>query len=226
MKGHIRPRGKNTWAIKYEIGRDPGTGKRRSKWVTVHGSKRDAQIELRRILHEIDANQHVEPSKLTVGVYLERWLADYAEHHVSAKTFERYAEIARKHLIPALGAYQLAKLSPLHIQGYYSEALAHGRRDGQGGLSAQTVKHHHRLLSQALRRAVRWRLVARNVCEDVDPPRPVRSEIRILDHAESARFLRAAEGSTCCPVGSSYRLRDRRSAVFRSRSPLPARASH
>ena len=56
MKGHIRPRGKNTWAIKYEIGRDPGTGKRRSKWVTVHGSKRDAQIELRRILHEIDAD--------------------------------------------------------------------------------------------------------------------------------------------------------------------------
>lgn len=194
MKGHIRPRGKNTWAIKYEIGRDPKTGKRRSKWVTVHGAKRDAQRELRRILHEIDNNQHIEPSCMTLAEYLETWLADYARNRVSAKTFERYTEIARKHLIPALGGHQLVKLTPLHIQSYHGDALAEGRIGSKGGLSAQTVLHHHRLLSQALKRAVRLQLLVRNPCDAVDPPRPARREIKILDHPETARLLKKTEG--------------------------------
>ncbi len=193
MKGHIRARGKNTWAIKYELDPDPATGKRRSKWVTVHGTKRDAQKELRRILHEIDNNQHVEPSRLTVGDFLEQWLADHAQHNVGRKTFERYAEIVRKHLIPALGNHQILKLSPLQIQAYYSEALTNGRCDGTGGLSKQTVKHHHRLLSQALRQAVRWQLLTRNPCEQVDPPRPDHTEMSMVNHAEAARLLKGAE---------------------------------
>ncbi len=195
MKGHIRARGRNTWAIKYDIGRDPKTGKRRSKWVTVHGSKRDAQRELRRLLHELDTGTQVEPSRLTVGEFLERWLADYAQHNVSAKTNERYGEIVRKHLVPALGAHQLTKLTPLHVQQYYSEALKRGRLDGKGPLSAQTVKHFHRLLSQALKHAVRWQLLARNVCEAVDPPSPIRRKVPALPATELATLLRRFDGT-------------------------------
>ena len=45
--------------------------------------------------------------------------------------------------IPALGAIPLSQLTPQDLQTYYGEKLASGRRDGKGGLSPRTVRHHH-----------------------------------------------------------------------------------
>ncbi len=194
-RGMIRRRGRSSWEIRVDAGRDPLTGKRRLRYKTVRGGKRDAQKELTRLLHELDDGVDIEPNRMTVAEYLEHWLDAAAKPAVSRKTFERYAEIVRTQLIPALGHIKLAKLKPLHIQEAHSRALENGRRDGRGGLSAQTVKHHHRILSQALRQAVRWQLLARNPAEAVDPPSPARREMLVLDEAELAKLLRAAEGT-------------------------------
>ncbi len=194
MRGHIRQRGQRSWAIVLDLGRD-ARGKRRQKWHKVAGTKRDAQRELTRLLRDLDTGTYVEPSQMTVGTYLEKWLRDYAKTNVSAKTFERYAEIARVHLIPALGHLPLARIQPLHIQDYYSVALESGRRDGHGGLSAQTVLHHHRLLRAALRQALKWQLLGRNPADAVEPPRPKRPEMRVLDAAETGRLVASTKGT-------------------------------
>jgi integrase len=203
MSGNITRRGAHSWRLKFEAcERDPVTGKRRTRYVTVRGTKKDAQRELNRLLSLVDSGFYVEPSTLSVAEYLERWLMDHAQHRVSAKTFERYAEIARKHLIPALGSHRLPKLSPLHIQAYYSDALTKGRvRTLRSGiqemlppLAARTVKHHHRILSEALKQGVRLRLLQHNPCADVDPPRPKHAEMKIIDQARSADLLKAAKG--------------------------------
>ena len=194
MKGHIRKRGKSSWAIVLDLGRD-GAGKRHQKWHTVRGTKKDAERELARLITEINTGDYVEPSRMLVREYLERWLRDYAEHSVSPKTYERYDEIIRSHIVPALGGYELSKLRPLHIQGFYTAAITSGRKDGNGGLSAQTVLHFHRLLHRALGQAVRWQLLARNPAEAVEPPRPQRTEMRALDDAQIALLLKSLEGS-------------------------------
>ncbi len=194
MKGHIRKRGKESWAIKIDIGRDPETGKRRTKWHTVRGGKRDAQRELNRLLAALDANEYVEPSRTTVAEFLQQWL-DTVKPSVRPKTFERYADIVHHHLVPALGTHVLSKLQPVHISTAWSKALESGRRDGKGGLSAQSVKHHHRILSQALKQAVRWQMIARNPAKDVEPPRPVRKEMRILTPKETGVLLDAIGGT-------------------------------
>lgn len=194
MRGHIRRQGRKSWAVVLDIGFDR-RGRRRQKWHTVRGTKRDAEQELSRILRELDTGTYVEPTRLTVGEFLEQWLESHARRAVSAKTFERYAEIARKHLIPALGAHRLVDLRPLHVQTCYGEALVSGRRDGRGGLSAQTVVHHHRVLKQALKQAVRWQLLARNPADAVDPPRAQPTQPLALDEAATATLLRAAAGS-------------------------------
>ncbi len=200
MKGHIRARGKNSWTVKFDVGRDPITGKRLTRWHTVHGGKREAQRKLAELIHAANEGTYVEPTRVTVAEYLGRWLA-HARSRVAARTFERYEEIARKHLVPALGGLRLAKLAPMHVQAYYADALAHGRRRRKdnhdapdAGLSAQTVKHHHRVLSQALRQAVRWQMLGRNPCDAVQAPRPVRRDMRTLDHAQSAALIKAADG--------------------------------
>lgn len=194
MRGHVRKRGKGSWAIVLDLGRD-ANGKRKQKWITVRGSEKDAERELARLLHEMNTGQFVEPSKMTVAEYLRHWLEAYAKVNVRAKTFERYAEIVEKALIPALGCHRLAKLQPLHIQTFYSKALLEGRRDGRGGLSPQTVLHYHRVLREALQQAVRWQLLVRNPTDAVEPPRVQRQEVQVLDEKQTAYLLRACEGS-------------------------------
>jgi integrase len=137
---------------------------------------------------------YVEPSRMTVREYLEDWLA-HAKTTVAAKTHERYAEIVRLHLAPALGHYALPKLQPLHIQRHYAEALCSGHLNGKGGLSAQTVLHHHRVLHKALDGAVRLLLLARNPTDAVDPPRPQQKQARAMDEDQSAALLAALNGS-------------------------------
>ncbi len=124
------------------------------------GTKKDAQRELNRILHEIDEGAFVDATRETVGDYLDRWLHNYAKTNVAGKTYERYSEIVTGHLKPALGKIILKDLKPLHLQGYYSDALESGRLDGTGGLAPRTVHHHPTILSEALRQAVRWRMLA------------------------------------------------------------------
>jgi integrase len=77
----------------------------------------------------------------------------------------------------------------------YTRALENGRLDEPGGLSPQTVLHHHRLLHRALEQAVKWQLLVRNPCDAVEPPTPAPVEMRALTGAESIQLLQAAEGT-------------------------------
>jgi len=193
-KGHIRPRGRGAWELKYDVGTDPATGRRVTKYRTVRGAKRDAQRELRNILTAIEDGTLTDPGKLTVGGWLQQWL-DEAQHTVAPKTLQRYREIVELHLTPALGLIPLGKLQPAHIQAYYSQALASGRRDGLGGLSPQTVVHHNRVLHRAMRRARALRLVPGNPVEDVSKPKVDRPEIEVMEPTEAVKLLATARST-------------------------------
>jgi integrase len=69
-----------------------------------------------------------------------------------------------------------------------------GRKCGQG-LTAQTVLHIHRTLSQALAHAVKTGVLFKNPAEQVKPPRPPRREVALLSKAEVAALLHAAEST-------------------------------
>jgi len=61
MKGHIRERSPGHWAIVLEI-RDAETGKRKRKWHSFKGTKREAQIERSRLIAELAGGNYVETS--------------------------------------------------------------------------------------------------------------------------------------------------------------------
>jgi integrase len=65
---------------------------------------------------------------------------------------------------------------------------------------AKTVLQHHRLLSEALSYAIKWGLVARNVAQVVDPPRPVNREMRTLDREGVRAFLEVARSTGYYPL--------------------------
>src|SRR5215831_21149273 len=193
MTGHIRQRSPRSFELRYSLGTDPATGKRKIATATVRGTRKDAEKELRRLLRSLDTGEHVDPNRITVREWLETWIGA-VRSEVAPKTHERYGEIVNHFLAPALGNLQLAKLAPVHIQEAYNRWAASGRRDGKpGGLSPQTRRHIHRILSAALTRAVEQQLLARNPCDVFKKrlPKVERREMVTLTAEQSARLLDA-----------------------------------
>ena len=187
MRGHLRERSPGHWAIVIDV-RDALTGERKRRWHSFKGTKREAQIERSRLITELNAGIAVKPSRTTVAQYLDNWL-EHIKPQVAPRTHERYGEIVRTYLAPAFGATLLTKLQPMAISSAYAGLLSGGRRKGGGGLAPRSVGHCHRVLSQALRQAVRWRMLPRNPCDEVDPPRVERATMNVWDVATMSTAL-------------------------------------
>jgi integrase len=119
----------------------------------------------------------------------------YARTKVSGKTFERYKQIVENDLIPGIGSINLHKLQPLQIENLYAEQRKSGRKNGKGGLSEQTILHHHRVLRKALAQAVRWNLLVANPADRVNPPRVRDTEVKPIDEMQCAWLIEVAQGT-------------------------------
>jgi integrase len=193
--GHIRQRSSGSFEIRYSLGTDPATGKRRMATATVKGNRRAAEKELRRLLRTLDTGEHVDPTRMTVRGWLTAWLATVREE-VSPKTHERYSEIVDNFLVPELGALPIAKLTAGHIQTAYTKWATEGRRDGKmGALSPRTRRHIHRIFNCALARAVEQQVLARNPCDAFRKrlPKVERREMVTLSPEQSAYLLEGIE---------------------------------
>src|SRR5215471_6776861 len=195
--GHIRQRSPGSFELRYDLAPDPATGERKTVTTTVRSSRKDAERELRRLLHAVDTGEHIDPHRMSVREWLATWLGAIRQQ-VAPRTAERYGEIVDNFLAPAFGSLQLAKLTPAHIQQAYSEWASGGRRDGKvGGLSPQTRRHIHRILSAALGRAVEQQLIARNPCDMFRKrlPKVERREMVTLTAEQSAKLLEGVRHS-------------------------------
>jgi integrase len=128
-----------------------------------------------------------DDEKVTVGVYLDRWLNDSVRGSVRQSTFDRDSYLVRVHINPILGRIKLKKLTALDVQGFYRNRL-------DFGLSASTVNKIHSVLHKALSQAVKWNMIPRNVAEMANAPRPTPEEMRPLSAEETRRLLDAVHG--------------------------------
>jgi integrase len=158
MRGSIRTRYKGSWNIILDMGYrpDPETGKPRrvQKWYTVRGTKRDAEKKLAELLHQANRNELVEPTKMTLGQWLDEWLETAIKPpNKRFLTYRSYRSVIHRHLMPVLGALRLQQLQPSDIQRYYTETP----------LAPSSLAQHHAVLSAALKAAQMQGLVTRNV---------------------------------------------------------------
>ena len=170
MNGSIRRRGKGTYELTIDLGKD-SNGRRQRKFVNVKGTRKEADRKLRDILASLDKGLPVDAGKVSLSEMLQRWMRDYVVPNTRARTAERYESDIRLHIEPSLGHIQLSRLSPADIQAMEARLL-------EGGKSARSVQHIHAVLRESLKHALRWGLVFRNPAEAVDPPRPSRPEIQ------------------------------------------------
>lgn len=198
MTGNITRRGRSSWRLKFEGGeRDSVTGKRQTRYVTVRGTKKEAQAELIRLLAGVENGTAVEPSRVTVAEYVRGWLDGV--DNLAGKTRERYRQLAEQQIIPHLGAVPLQKLRPAQLADWHATLLKSGGKGGKP-LSARTVGHAHRVLHTALARAARLETIGRNVAAVVKPPKVEAEEVEILTAAQIREVLTKLQGHALYPI--------------------------
>jgi integrase len=152
MRGTIIRRGTQSWRLKFDVERsecERSGGKRETRYVTVRGSKRDAQIKLAELLASVGQGSFVEPHKTTVAAFVRARVDQWeAAGDITARTAQRYRQLVEHQIVPELGAKALQKLKPLDIEDWHT-ALR------KGGLAARTIGHAHRVLGKALADAER-----------------------------------------------------------------------
>jgi integrase len=173
------------WVASISLGYD-GEG-RRVRRVVYGATKGEVQEKLRRLQTEAVSGLLAEAGRLTVGEYLQRWLDNTAKARVRPTTFARYEQLIRLHLKPILGGVRLGKLGAIHVEALYAEME---RRDA----SAWTRRMAGVLLTNALRQAVRLKLIPFNPAADIAKARPNDREMKFLTESQARRFLEAARG--------------------------------
>jgi integrase len=182
MKGHIQQRGKKSWRLKFDAGRDSTTGKRKIQYVTFRGSKREAQNKLAALIASVTNATYVEPAKTTVAQHVSaRIHAWEASGQISARTAQRYRELLKGQIEPHIGQNAVQKLRPVDVELWHIALASNGRAKGKGGIAPRTIRHAHRVLSQALKDAVTdGDLLSKNVAALKPPPKVADEEMVIV----------------------------------------------
>jgi len=188
-EGSIHRRADGRWVAVLDLGWS--NGKRRRKYV-YGDTRREAAAKLQRVKDDVSRAGSPSDDRITVERYLRDWLAA-VKPSLRPSTYSKYESALRLHVYPTLGRQPLGRLSPQQVSGMYAELLAQG-------LSQQSVVHVHRILHRALKHAVRWGVVARNVTDAVDPPRVARREMLVLTPQQVRQLLAGAAGSDLRPL--------------------------
>ena len=116
-----------------------------------------------------------------VKQYLEYWLENVHKPTIRVGSYLVYRTILNNHLLPASGHITLQKLTPEQGESLYAKKL-------KEGLAPKRIAGMHGLLHKALDKAVRWGLLARNVCDGISPQRVRRHEITVMTEEQARRL--------------------------------------
>jgi integrase len=128
-----------------------------------------------------------DPSAITVGDLLDRWLEEAVALTVRPRTLASYRYIVRVHLAPGLGAIPLVELRVADVQTFLNAKAA-------SSLAPRTVGYLRGVLRQALGYAERMDLIGRNVARLARPPRVPRRPVSPLTMDEARAFMAAVAG--------------------------------
>jgi integrase len=180
------------WVVRLDLGYVQGRRKRVTRYAS---SEREALAELKRLHREFGAGRLVvKAGQMTVAEYVDYWLAELLPGTVKASTEASYADMTRRHIVPAIGHLSLSKLSRDDVRRFVRQ-LARTRSQRQGSdqmLSGRTVQYVYSILRRALEDARPEELVGRNVAQEVPTPRYERREFEPLAACEARMLLAAA----------------------------------
>ena len=184
---------------KFEIGFADMAGRWRIKTLRAQ-TRTDAKAERDEFLSQLRRGQIVAPSKVTFGQAAAEYLAgldaSVAAGERAPRTAERYRQHLESHVLPALGAVPLQRLTPDQIAAFL--------RDRQAiGLASWTRKGMLTPMGRVFALAVRRGYISDNPLRRLEseelPKGKAKDQPRVLDGDEISRLL-AATSSVYRPI--------------------------
>ena len=200
------------WEARLTVGHDPGTGKQIQKSFSGKTQK-EVREKLQAAAVAINEGDYFEPSTVTVGAWIDTWLAEYCGS-IKHSSREKYEKVCRVHIKPALGATKLSALNGPQIQKFYNELGRTGKatkkKDSKGNtittygpLSAKTIRGVHGVLSKSLEVARKQGMIKQNPAQLCTTPKIDKKEIAPLTDEQVKAFVAACDGER---YGNVYKL--------------------
>ena len=201
MAGSIEKRGKNSYRLTVSEGFDLN-GKPMIHRKTVHGNKKDAEVELAKFVTEVQNGLIIDGKSLKFSEFTEIWKRDYGSKELAPSTYKRYCRMLETRLLPYFGHFYINKIKPTDIMKFYDlleKDTQLVRKKGNNGsktkkpLSGTTILEHHRLLRAMLHKAVYWQLIVANPAERVQPPKARKPKRKSYDDEQTKILLENLE---------------------------------
>ena len=201
MAGSIEKRGKNSYRLTVSEGFDLN-GKPMIHRKTVHGTKKDAEVELAKFVTEVQNALVIDGKSLKFSEFTEIWKRDYGSKELAPSTYKRYYRMLETRLLPYWGHFYINKIKPTDIMKFYDlleKDTQLVRKKGNNGsktkkpLSGKTILEHHRLLRAMLHKAVYWQLIVANPAERVQPPKARKPKRKSYDDEQTKILLENLE---------------------------------
>jgi integrase len=178
------------WVATLSLGYD-GSGKRKRR-VVYGATKTEAMEKLAAVKSDARIGGLHDSGTMSVGQLLDQWM-NVTKQKTGILTFEGRESLIRNHLVPRLGRLKLAKLTALHVEGFYAEL----HRDGVGPFAARSAAD---ILSIVLNYAVRVKLIPASPATAVPKPRIPKRDMIFLDEEQVSALHSSARGTTTFPL--------------------------
>lgn len=174
----IYERQKGVWSIIVTLPKG-SDGKYKQKTFTLRGNKKEARAREAELMAERGRGEFVEPTRLTLGEWLDTWLEKSVKPPLcTINTYRTYRAAIRQHLKPRLGSILIQRLTAPDLERVYAESK----------LKPATVRLHHAILTRALNASLDANIVRNNVGQKVRRlPKISRSQRNNVWTAEEAR---------------------------------------
>lgn len=201
MAGSIEKRGKNSYRLTVSEGFDLN-GNPMIHRKTVHGTKKDAEVELAKFVTEVQNGLVVDGKSLRFSEFTEIWKRDYGSKELAPTTYKRYCRMLETRLLPYFGHFYINKIRPTDIMKFYDlleKDTQLVRKSGNNDaktkkpLSGKTILEHHRLLRAMLHKAVYWQLIVANPAERVQAPKARKPKRKSYDDEQTKILLENLE---------------------------------
>jgi len=147
------------------------TEERRRQTKSGFQTRKECQAAMNKLLVAVEQQTYTVPTKATLREYLTREWLPAVKATIRPSTYNSYVQHVDCHIVPHIGSVKLEKLTGGRSNALYAELAQSGRKDGQRGLSARTIRHVHACLHKACKDAVRWGRLSRNPLDAADPPK-------------------------------------------------------
>lgn len=201
MAGSIEKRGKNSYRLSCLAGYNL-QGKPIKKTKTVHGTKKEAEIELAKFVADVQNGMVIEGKSLKFSEFTEIWKRDYGSKELAPSTYKRYCRMLETRLLPYFGHFYVNKIKPTDIMQFYDllskDTQLVRKKDNDGNktlkpLSGKTILEHHRLLRAMLHKAIYWQVIVSNPAERVQPPKAKKPKRKYYDDDQCKKLLENLE---------------------------------